>query len=171
MNFELVPLDLATAGHEKSDVLLMLLPASFKPGKSPLSTLIGKALKSGDLADKPASLLDIYRPAGLACARLVLVQLGDAEAGNIRKGVQTAIALIKPAKPKQITLCFAQAPDEQALHVALTALAEASYVYATTLSKAEARAIVLVKVGVPNSTDLAASFAQSVATVRGIELA
>lgn len=171
MNFELLTLDLATAGHEKCNVLLMLLPASFKPGQNPLSTLIGKALKSGDLADKPASLLDIYRPAGLACDRLVLVQLGDAKTGNIRKGVQAAIALIKPAKPKHITLCFAQAPDGQALHVAMTTLAEASYVYATTLSKAEARTISHVRVGVPDRAALAAPFAQTVAAVRGIELA
>jgi len=171
MNFELLTLDLAKAGHEKCDVLLVLLPATFKPGKNPLSDLIAKALKSGDLADKPASLLDIYRPAELACSRLVLVQLGDAKAGNIRKGVQAAMALIKAAKPKKITLCFAQAPDGQALHVAMTSLAEASYVYATTLSKPEARTLAGVRVGVPDRAALLASFAHTVAAVSGIELA
>ncbi|PKO61691.1 MAG: leucyl aminopeptidase [Betaproteobacteria bacterium HGW-Betaproteobacteria-18] len=171
MNFELLDLDAAHAGHEKCDVLLMLLSATFKPGRNPLSSLISKALKAGDLADKPGSLLDIYRPAGLACARLVLIQVGDAKSNPVRKGVQAAIALIKAAKPKQITLCFDQTPDGQALHVALTTLAEASYVYATTLSKAEARTITHVKVGVPDSTNLAIPFAQTVAAVRGIELA
>ena len=53
----------------------------------------------------------------------------------------------------------------------MTALAEASYVYATTLSKADGRSIAAVKVGVPNSTELAAPFAQTVATIHGIELA
>jgi len=171
MNFELLDLDAAQAGHEKCDVLLMLLSASFKAGKNPLSTLIGKAMKAGDLADKPGSLLDIYRPAGLACARLVLVQVGDAKSNNVRKGVAAAIALIKSAKPRQITLCFDQAPDSQTLHVALTTLAEASYVYATTLSKAEVRTIAQVKVGVPHGADLAVPFAQTVAAVHGIELA
>jgi len=171
MNFELLTLDLATACHEKCDVLLVLLPAGFKPGKNPLATLIDKALKAGDLASKSASLLDIYRPAGLACARLVLVHVGEAKASDIGKGVQAAIALIKPAKPKQITLCFAETPDSQTLNVALTTLAEASYVYATTLSKAEARSISHVKVGVPDSACLAAPFAQTVAAVHGIELA
>ena len=95
MNFELLDLDAAQAGHEKCDVLLMLLSATFKAGRNPLSSLIGKALKAGDLADKPGSLLDIYRPAGLACARLVLVQLGDGKSSNVRKGVTAAIALIK----------------------------------------------------------------------------
>ena len=74
MNFELLNLDAAQAGHEKCDVLVMLLASTFKAGRNPLSTVIGKALKAGDLADKPGSLLDIYRPAGLACARLVLVR-------------------------------------------------------------------------------------------------
>ncbi|MCF8161129.1 MAG: leucyl aminopeptidase, partial [Polaromonas sp.] len=171
MNFELLNLDAAQAGHEKCDVLLMLLSTSVKAGRSPLSTLISKALKAGDLADKPGSLLDIHRPAGLACARLVLVRLGDGKSRDVRKGVSAAIALIKAAKPKQIALCFDQAPDSQTLHVALTTVAEASYVFTTTLSKAEARTIDLVKVGVPNSTELAAPFSQSVAAVRGVELA
>ncbi|MDP2678995.1 MAG: leucyl aminopeptidase [Rhodoferax sp.] len=171
MNFELLDLDAAQAGHEKCDVLLMLLSSTFKAGRNPLSNLISKALKAGDLADKPGSLLDIYRPAGLSCARLVLVQVADGKPGNVRKGVSAAMALVKSAKPKQVTLCFDQTPDSQTLHVALSTLAEASYVYATTLSKAEVRTIGLVKVGVPSSTDLAASFDQTVATVRGIELA
>ncbi len=171
MNFELLNLDAAQAGHEKCDVLLMLLSSTFKAGRSPLSAIISKALKAGDLADKPGSLLDIYRPTGLACARLVLVRVGEATPHNVRKSLQTAVALVKTAKPRQITLCFDQAPDSQALHVALTTVAEASYVYATTLSKAEGRTIALLKVGVPNSTELATPFAQSVATVRGIELA
>ncbi|HEX5698717.1 MAG TPA: leucyl aminopeptidase [Rhodoferax sp.] len=171
MNFELLTLDTASAGAEKCDVLLMLLSATFKPGRNPLSTLISKALQAGDLADKPASLLDIYRPAGLACARLVLVQVGDAKAGNIRKGVQSAMALIKAAKPKKLSLCFAQAPDSQTLHVALTTVAEASYVYATTLSKCDPRTLTHVRIGVPDGTDLAAPFAQTVAAISGIELA
>ena len=171
MNFELLNLDAAQAGHEKCDVLVMLLAATFKAGRNPLSTVISKALKAGDLADKPGSLLDIYRPAGLACARLVLVRVGDVGTSSVRKGVAAAMALIKASKPKQVTLCFDQAPVAQALHVALTALAEASYVYAATLSKAEVRSIALLKVGVPNSTELAAPFAQTVATIHGIELA
>lgn len=171
MNFELLNLDAAQAGHEKCDVLLMLLTSTFKAGRNPLSSLISKALKAGDLADKPGSLLDIYRPAGLACARLVLVQLADGKPGSVRKGVAAAVTLIKAAKPKQLTLCFDQAPSSQALHVALSAVAEASYVYTTTLSKAEARTLARVRLGVPNSTELATPFAHSVATVRGIELA
>ncbi len=171
MNFELLTLDLAKASEEKCDVLLMLLPDTFKPGKDPLSGLVSKALKAGDLATKPASLLDLYRPAGLACARLVLVQVGDAKAGTIRKGVQAAMALIKPAKARQINLCFAAAPDSQTLHVALTTLADASYVYTSTLSKAEPRSITQVRVGVPERAVLALPFARAVAAVRGIELA
>lgn len=171
MNFELLNLDAAQAGHEKCDVLLMLLASTFKAARNPLATLIGKALKAGDLADKPGSLLDIYRPADLGCARLVLVRVGDGKCANVRKGVSAAMALIKAAKPKQVALCFDQAPDSASLHVALTTVAEASYVYASTLSKAEARTIALVKVGVPDSTKLATPFAQSVAAVRGIELA
>jgi len=171
MNFELLTLDLATAAHEKCDVLLVLLPANFKAGRDPLSSLIGKALKAGDLASKPASLLDIYRPAGLACSRLVLVQLGDAKTSDVGKGVQAAMALIKPAKPKHISVCFAQAPDSQALHVALTTLADASYAYVTTVSKPESRSISHVRVGVPDSAPLVSAFAQTVAAVHGIELA
>jgi leucyl aminopeptidase len=97
--------------------------------------------------------------------------VGDGKPGSVRKAVSAAVALIKAAKPKQLTLCFDQAPDSRALHVALSALAEASYVYTATLSKAEARTIAVVKVGVPNSTELAATFAQSVAIVHGVELA
>ncbi len=171
MNFELLDLDAAQAGLEKCDVLLMLLSGTFKAGRNPLSTLISKALKSGDLADKAGSLLDIYRPAELACARLVLVQVTDGKPGNVRKGVAAAIALVKAAKPKAITLCFDQAPDAQSLQVALSTVAAASYAYTTTVSKPESRSIERVRVGVANSAGMAATFAQSVAAVRGIELA
>jgi len=53
MNFELLDLDAAQAGHEKCDVLLMLLSSTFKAGRNPLSNLISKALKAGDLARRP----------------------------------------------------------------------------------------------------------------------
>ncbi len=171
MNFELSTLKASGAGRKKCDVMLVLLTEAFTPDPTPLSTLIASVLKSGDLAEKPGSLLDIYRPAGLACARLIIVQTGDGGVAEVRKAINAAVSLVKASNPKHIALYFVQNPDAPVLRLALTTVAEASYVYVTTKTKKEERSIKRVTVGMPNSSVLASDFERGVAAILGIELA
>ncbi|MBB1073593.1 leucyl aminopeptidase [Rhodoferax sp. 4810] len=171
MNFALKPLDLRSLSSEKTDALLVFVTSAFKPDKDALTGWIAKTLKSGDLAAKAGQMLDIYQPDGLACSRLLLLHVGDGTAIEVRKAVAAAVGLLKSAKPKALTLCFLHAPTPQSLRSAITGLADATYVYTATKSKAEGRAVRQVNCVVPNEQALRPDFDRAVAAVAGIELA
>ena len=174
MNFELKTFDLAGAANEKCDALIVLLAPSFKPGKDVLSTLVAQALKAGDLESKPGKPgkpLHLYRPAGLACSRVVLVSVGDGSAQEVRKALAAAVAAVKADNVKKLVICFAVLPQEDTVRAAVLAVAEASYVYTTTKSKPEGRAIQHVLVGLPDRSKLKSVFDRAVAAVVGIEFA
>ena len=71
MNFEIKALDLTAAAAEKCDLLVVLIPKDFKPGKEAVSQLIGGALKSGDLETGVGKCLALYRPGQAAAVRVV----------------------------------------------------------------------------------------------------
>ena len=143
MNFELKTLDLGGAGNETCDALIVLLSAAFKPGKDALSALVAQVHKAGDLETKAGKSLQIYRPAGLACARLVLVSVGEGSVRELRQGVAGAVAAVKGSKVKKLVLCFSAEPQAEGLRASMTAVAEASYVFTTTKSKPEPRTLQL----------------------------
>ncbi|MDO8350242.1 MAG: leucyl aminopeptidase, partial [Gallionella sp.] len=66
---------------------------------------------------------------------------------------------------------FATLPQEDAVRAAVMAVAEASYVFTTTKSKPEGRAIQRVVMGLPNAPKFKPVFDQVVAAVAGIEFA
>ncbi len=171
MDFELKTLDLAGAASEKCDALIVLLTESFKPSRDAVSVLLSQALKAGDLELKASQCLSVYRPDALACTRLVLAAMGDGSVRDLRKAVSTAVAAIKGGKVKKLALCFATAPSEQALHCAVLAVAEASYVYTTTKSKPEPRTIERVVIGLADANACKPLFQRAVAAVAGIEYA
>lgn len=171
MNFELKTLDLAGAASEKCDALIVLVTQSFKPGKDVLSALVAQTLKAGDLETKPGKSLLVYRPAGVTGGRVVLAGVGEGSAKEVRQAVAAAVTAVKSAQIKKLTLCFASQPAEDAVRAAVMAVAEASYVFTTTKSKPEGRAIQRVVVGLPTSSTFKPVFAQTVAAVTGIEFA
>ncbi len=173
MNFELKSLDLAAAAALPCDALVVLVPAGFKPGKDALSALVAQALKAGDLESKPGKLLPLYRPAQAKCSRVVLVGAGDGSAKQVRQAVTAAVGTLRAGTPgvKKLALCFAAPASSGAVRAAVTAVADASYVYTTTKSKPEGRTLARVIVGLPLAAAGKAEFAQAVATVAGIEMA
>nr|MDP2191995.1 leucyl aminopeptidase [Rhodoferax sp.] len=171
MNFELKTFDLAGAANEKCDALVVLLSQSFKPGKDVLSAFVTQTLKAGDLEFKPDKPLLLYRPAGLACSRAVLAGIGDGSAKEVRKAVAAAVALVKAGHVKKLAICFAALPQEDAVRAAVTAVAEATYVFTTTKSKPEGRVVQRVVVGLPGPSKLKPVFDRAVAAVAGIEYA
>lgn len=171
MDFELKTFDLSGAANEKCDALIVLLGQSFKPGKDVLSGLVSQALKAGDLETKPGKTLAIYRPAGLACSRAVLASVGDGSAREVRQGIAAAVAAVKSGNLKKLAICFASAPQEDAIRAAVMAVADASYVFTTTKSKPEGRTIQRVVLGLPTSSKIKHVFDRAVAAVTGIEFA
>ena len=171
MNFELKTLDLAAAGNETCDALIVLLGAAFKPGKDALSTLVTQVQQAGDLETKAGKSLQIYRPAGMACSRLVLVSVGEGSARELRQGVAGAVTAIKGDNLKKLVLCFSSEPKAEGLRTSMAAVAEASYVFTTTKSKPEPRTLQRVVVALPAAAELKSVFEQTAAAVAGIEYA
>ncbi|MBI2772155.1 MAG: leucyl aminopeptidase [Burkholderiales bacterium] len=170
MDFELKTLGTAAAAGEKCDALVLLVPAAFKPGKDALSRLVAQARKAGDLEGKPGPVLQAYRAEGIAARRLVLAPCGEGTPAQVRSAVLAAVGALRGSKARRITLCLGDAPGA-AVRAAVGAVAEASYVYATTKSSAEGRKLERVVIGVGNAALARTAFAHATAVVQGIELA
>ncbi|WP_404302475.1 leucyl aminopeptidase [Alicycliphilus denitrificans] len=171
MNFELKTLSLSAAAAHKCDLLVLLVPEGFQPQTDPLSVLIAEALKAGDLETKPGRLLSLYLPAGIAARRLVLVGCGQGNAHAVRQAVQALGATFKSPAIKRAALVFAMDGEAGVVGAAVRAIADASYVYTATKSKAEPRSLSRVTVGVADAGAVRSEFATAAALVTGIEFA
>ena len=171
MDFQLKTLSIAQAATEKADVLIVLVAAGTGTSKDALSVLAADARKAGDLPDKAGKLLALYRPAGVAAARVLLASAGDGGAAAVRTAVLAAVNAAKGASPKRVAIVFAGAAQAASLAAAVLAAADASYVYTETKSKPEPRTIRHLTVGVPDAAALREAFDQATATVAGVEFA
>jgi len=171
MNFELKTLSLAAAALHKCDLLVLLVPEGFKPQSDALSTLIAGATKEGDLETKPGKLLSLYAPAGVAARRLVLLGCGKGSAQAVRQAVQALAALVKAPAIKRAALVFAMDCETGAVGAAVRAVADASYAYTATKSKAEPRTLSRVTLGIADAAQARAEFATAAAVATGAEYA
>ncbi|QBK05468.1 leucyl aminopeptidase [Hylemonella gracilis] len=181
MNFDLLISDLNSTARQGSDALLVLLQDGYKPdgaAKDELSALVAQALKAGDIQTQTGKLLALYKPAQARAGRVLLAGIGAGTPRQVRQAVTAALGALRSGAPalKKLTICFAAAPLAGSLRAAVLATADASYVYTTTKSKAEARGLARVTLavpkGAPTSKDEAqAEFQKAAATVVGVELA
>ena len=171
MNFELKTLDLAGAVSQPCDALIVVVLNPFKPEKGILSDLITQSMKAGDFEAKPGKLLQSYKPSGFGCARLVLAHAGDGTAKQVRQAVGAAAGAVKSPSIKRAVVCFTSPVGPEAVRATVATLAEASYVYTTTKSKAEGRALASVVIALGETAHAKSAFDQAVATVKGVELA
>jgi leucyl aminopeptidase len=151
MDFQLKTLTSSLAASEKADALVFLVPEGAVADNDALSVIAAAARLAGDFPDKAGKLLS--QPAQVRSAVIAAI--------NAAKGVGT----------KRLVMVFAKAPEAGALHSAMLAAADASYVYTTTKSKPEPRTLRHVTLGVPDAASLAGAFAEANATISGIELA
>ena len=70
MNFDLKKLDLEAAAIEKCDLLAVLVPEEFKPGRDELSALVAQAIKQGDFSAKVGKHLQCYGTPAAASKRV-----------------------------------------------------------------------------------------------------
>ncbi|QHI96557.1 leucyl aminopeptidase [Xylophilus rhododendri] len=175
MDFQLKTLDTARAANEKADALVVLVPDNHAAAAGPvLADAIAAARKAGDLETKVGKQLALYRPVGMAAARVVLVGAGDGSAGAVRQAVGTAVAGFKSlSSVRRIAILLPEglAQPGAAVRAAVNAAADASYVYTTTKSKAEGRRIERVLVGVADADAVREDFAHAQAQVAGVEFA
>jgi leucyl aminopeptidase len=171
MDFQIKTLDAAGAAREKCDALVLLVPEAFKPGKDPLSRLAGDALKAGDLETKPGKMLQAYRSAGVSAPRVILVGAGDGSARRIHSAVAAAVGALRSSGIRRLVVSLAPDAGDEAVRAAVTATAEASYVYVATKSKPEGRELERVIIGVGDAARSKGSFEAAKAAAAGIEFA
>ncbi|PIT80800.1 leucyl aminopeptidase [Limnohabitans sp. JirII-31] len=173
MNFELKTLDLTAAAVLKTDALIVLVSATFKPGRDTLSQLIVEARKSGDLDASPAKMLSVWRADGVSAGRVLLVSIGEGHARHVRQAVTAAVNALKSIAPKSLAICLEDA-TQQRLHAATQAVADASYVYTATKPTAKASVLKRVVLGLPSASQTKAAkadFDHACAQVAGVALA
>jgi leucyl aminopeptidase len=171
MNFELKDFDLAAAAAHKSDALLLLVPSAFKASSGVLSDLVRDALKAGDLEQKVGRHLALYRHAGVATPRVLLVPCEDASPRNVRRAVAAGLKAVKSPSLRKLLLCFAAPVEASALRVAVACVAEGTYAYTTTKSKKEGRTLAQLTVACPGAASLRADFDAALAEIEGVEFA
>ena len=169
MNFELKSLGLFAAGTEKSDALLVLVSQSFKAGKDDLSMLVASVVKSGDLEAKPGKLLCLYKPIQANATRVILANVGEGSARDVRTALLAAGAFLKTSAIKKLIICFAQPAREESVRAAMLAIADATYVYTFTKSKPEGRTVQKAVIAASNAAEVQSVFQRTVATVQGVE--
>ena len=171
MNFELKQFGISGAAGLAGDALVVLVPKSFKATSGLLSDLVAAALKAGDLETKPGKLLSMYRATGIGCPRLLLVGCEDGTPRQVRQAMASAGSALKAPGVKSVAVCFAWSATADAVHAAVLAIADATYVYTSTKSKPEGRAVAKVVVGVSDVVAMRPAFDHAVAAVHGVELA
>jgi len=171
MKFELKPLKLTELTSEKTDVLLAFVDVGFKPGRDALSGWIDQATRCGDFQAKSGAMLELYRPAGLQCTRLILLPLGQGRVSDVKETLCAAMAHLKSSHPRQVTLCFLSLPSASLLRAALMAVFDASYTYTSTKSQLDVAPLKRVSVVVPSDAALRRSFELIEATLGGVALA
>jgi leucyl aminopeptidase len=171
MDFELKTLGLAEAAAFKCDALVVLVPDTLPAAKDPLGQLAAQARKAGDLDTKAGKLLHAYRMEGVSATRVVFAGAGDGSARKVQIAVQAAVSALRPAKAKRLLICLPPGAAPEALRAAVTATAEASYVYVATKSKPEGRELQRVTLAVDSAGEHQAAFAAAKATAQGIEFA
>jgi leucyl aminopeptidase len=163
MDFELKTLALAKAPGQRCDLLVLLVEESFAPA--------AVALRHGDFKARAGSLLQCYAPPTIAARSVLLLGAGDGSPVAVRKAVLALAGLLKAGVSRHVVFAFGSAPGPDAVGVLVRCVAEASYVYTTTKSKAEPRTLARVTVGVPDVARVRVAFDTAVAVVAGVEFA
>jgi len=172
MDFQLKTLSTATATTTRCDALIVLF-AKDAAGDDALSRLWAQALKDGDVKAQSGRVLSLYRQAGVSATHVVLAGIGDGSIKAARQAAAAAVQSLKGTGVRQLLVHLAGDASAAQVSGVVTAVADASYVYTATKSKAEPRKIEKVTLSHPASSGagLKDAFERAVAAVRGIETA
>ena len=172
MNFELKSLDLVSAAAAKCDLLVMLVPESFKGEQDPLSDLVQTALRHGDWTHGAGKQLHLYQVPSVKARRVVLLGVGKASVRDVRAALTAAAAVFKAEGVKHATLCLSALPDAaELLPAVVQGVSDAAYAYMLTKPQAKAPVLEKVTVGVTDKRAASDVFGQAVAVALGQSLA
>lgn len=175
MNFEIQKRALTTVIRDDLDALVVLWPSddeALASAQDPISTLVKSARQHGDFERKAGAVLTLYAHPGIKARHIVIACTANGTAADVRSALTSAWDALKSAKIKRLGVHAVADLSTTTLQTAVSALADASYSYTTTLSKAKPRALkqVVFSAGqVP--APWRAALAQAQALVAGVEVA
>jgi len=172
MKFEIRKTTLDQAIHAQQEALLVLWPEAANADGT-LAEWVKNAQGRGDFKHTAGSILQSYGMPGLKPRHLVVSACGKGQVQDIRKAVRAAWAALKSASVKSLLVCWAgEELSGQALKALACEIAEASYVFTSTLSKPEPRKLGQVVFGLSRvNAQHQTALDQAQALVKGIELA
>ena len=173
MKFEIRKSSLKQTLEGAHDALLVLWPDEVD-STGELASWLTQARQHGDFKTTTGSTLQSYGMPGVKARHVVATACGAGTARDLRKAVRAGWSALKGAPLKQLAIFWAgrQPLSEQALQALATELADASYVYASTLSKPNRRSLSRITLCLPQiSEPQRQALAQAQAMVQGIELA
>jgi leucyl aminopeptidase len=172
MNFEIQQRRLNQVVRDSLDALIVLWPEAAARADDPVSRLVAAARKNGHFEDKAGEVLASYGLEAVRAAQLVVVHVAKAGPVQVRKALDTAWAKLNSAGLKTVGVHLPEGLQADALIAAQSALADASYRYTTTLSKAKARSLVRVRFSSDHAVaSLKKALLQGQALVEGVEMA
>ncbi len=177
MDFEFKPLTLDQVVSAKLDALVVALPDEWPTTSagSPGAVLlhwVKQVIKSGALEDGVGKVVVSHLGNQCVATRLIVVRVGSGDAAAMRKGVLAACMNLRQIGIHKAVLYTGLVPVQPgALRAAVVAAAEATYSYATTLSKPKPPTLRTLTVACPQGPEVEAAFAEGVALVKGIDLA
>lgn len=168
MNFELKALSLSSAAAAKCDLLVLLVPESFKPQQDPLSVLAQTAVSHGDWSYQTGKQLHLYQPQGVQARRVLLLGAGQATVRDVRSALSGAAVVLKAEGVKHAVICLSGLDKvDEAVRTAVQCAADAAYMYTLTKSQAKAPVINKLTIGVADKRSSSSVFEQAVAVSLG----
>ena len=172
MNFEIQKRSFQQLQRDAHDALVVIWPQGPVADASPVAEWVNHAIKAGDFEHKAGSILQSYGMAGFKARRVVVVSGGEGRASELKTAISAAWASLKGAKITRLGLHWAGELAAEHLPQVASSLAEVSYTYTTTVSKAKPRTLAQVSL---SAAAVTAPHRQALdkahATVAGIETA
>ncbi|MEG0413880.1 MAG: leucyl aminopeptidase [Comamonas sp.] len=172
MNFELKTLNLSSAAAAKCDLLLLLVPESFKPQQDPLSALVQSAVSHGDWSAATSKQLHLYQTQGVQARRVLLLGVGKGTVRDVRSALSSAASVFKAEGVKHAIVCLSALDDvNEAVRTAVQSAADTTYAYTLTKSQSKVAELTNISIGVLDKRSATSSFEQAVAVALGQALA
>lgn len=175
MNFEIQKRALSRIIRDDHDALIVLWPDQVPQSvdvSNPIAARVRSAIVHGDLELKAGALLSLYALDGVKARQVVVVCTQDGTPRHMRTAMAAAWGALKALKLTSLGVHALVDVSAQALEAAASALADASYSYASTLSKPKPRTLKNV-VFTMETVDAAhrGAVVRAQALVQGIEVA
>jgi leucyl aminopeptidase len=172
MKFEIRQTTLTPASQGAHDALLVLWPDAAQE-EGALANWIAQARRHNDFKTGAGAVLQSYGMPEVKARHLVVVACGSGQPREVRKALRAAWGALQSVQVKRLGVYVAGAAlSAGALRALVGELADATYVYAHTLSQVQPRQLGRVQIGMASVSEThRQALAHAQAQVCGVDLA